>query len=145
MGVACVSVRVAERDPAATLLRLHQAVIDAHATSDIELLLRDESDDYVLANRGEITTPDKRVRRARLGAYLGRTTFAEYRDLVPPIVRVSEDGTLGWVIVQVYARGEQTGDSGAAVPVEFTSAWIELYEKRNDRWVRTGNVSNFLP
>jgi hypothetical protein len=145
MGVSCVSVRVAERDPAATLLRLHQAVIDAHATSDIELLLRDESDDYVLANRGEITTPDKRVRRARLGAYLGRTTFAEYRDLVPPIVRVSEDGTLGWVIVQVYARGEQTGDSGAAVPVEFTSAWIELYEKRNDRWVRTGNVSNFLP
>ena len=28
------------------------------------------------------------------------------------------------------------------VSIEFDSAWIELYEKRNGRWVRIGNVSN---
>jgi hypothetical protein len=28
-------------------------------------------------------------------------------------------------------------------PLEFISAWIELYEKRDGRWWRIGNVSNF--
>jgi len=142
---SCVTVRRSGGDANARLLALHQAVIDAHATSDVELLLRDESDDYVVANRGEITTPNKAARRARLGAYLGSTRFAVYRDEVAPVARVSEDETLGWVIVQAYARGEQRGDSGQTTPVEFTSAWIELYEKRDGRWLRTGNVSNFKP
>jgi len=31
------------------------------------------------------------------------------------------------------------------VPVEFVSAWIELYRKVDGRWMRTGNVSNFRP
>ena len=142
---SCVTVRRSAGDARAELLALHQTVIDAHATSDVELLLRDESDDYVVANRGEITTPNKAARRARLGAYLGSTRFTVYRDEVAPVVRVSEDGTLGWVIVQVYASGEQRGESGQTTPVEFTSAWIELYEKRGGRWLRTGNVSNFKP
>jgi hypothetical protein len=59
-----------------------------------------------------------------------------------PIVSVSADGTLGWVVVQVRARGVQ-GD--AKEPLAFVSAWIELYEKRKGRWVRVGNVSNFKP
>ena len=142
---SCITVRRSGGDASAELLALHQAVIDAHATSDVELLLRDESDEYVVANRGEITTPSKAARRARFSAYLGSTKFAVYRDEVAPVVRVSEDGTLGWVIVQVYARGEQRGESGQATPVEFTSAWIELYERRDGRWLRTGNVSNFKP
>ena len=142
---SCVTVRHSAGDARAELLALHQTVIDAHATSDVELLLRDESDDYVVANRGEITTPNKAARRARLGAYLGSTRFTVYRDEVAPVIRVSEDGTLGWVIVQVYASGEQRGESGQTTPVEFTSAWIELYEKRGGRWLRTGNVSNFKP
>lgn len=30
-------------------------------------------------------------------------------------------------------------------PIQFVSAWIELYKKRDGRWLRTGNVSNFKP
>ena len=69
----------------------------------------------------------------------------EYRDLTDPVVQVSGDGTLGWVIVQVEARGSQTNAAGGKTPLEFVSAWIELYEKRDGRWLRTGNVSNFKP
>ena len=85
------------------------------------------------------------ARRERLGPYLQQTRFSKYADKVPPIVKVSSDGSLGWVIVQVEARGEQTTSTGAVESLEFVSAWIELYEKRNGRWVRVGNVSNFKP
>lgn len=125
------------------LLHLHQVTLDAHLTSDVELLLRDEGDEYVVVNRGEISYPTKAERRARFTPYLAATTFEVYRDEVPPLVTVSADGTLGWVVVQVYARGRQTAAEGDSRPLEFTSAWIELYKKVSGRWQRIGNVSNF--
>ena len=127
------------------LLALHEEVMEAHRRSDVGLLLAAEGDDYVVANRGEITRPTVAQRRDRLGSYLARTRFAEYRDLVPPIVKVSRDGSLGWVIVQVGARGVQTDDAGAEGPIAFVCAWIELYEKRDGAWRSVGNVSNFKP
>lgn len=125
------------------LRELHGKVIRAHLQNDVELLLEDEAADYVVAGRGEITRPSLAERRARLGPYLRRTTFHEYRDLEEPIVRVSKDGAMGFVMVQVQARGTQVDDNGGTHPLLFTSAWIELYEKREGRWYRTGNVSNF--
>lgn len=127
------------------LLRLHQTVLDAHLASDIELLLRDEEDEYVIASNGAISRPNREQRRAGLGPYLQATRFLVYRDLVPPVVEVSADGSLGWVIVQIEAQGEQRTKSGAVKRLEFVSAWIELYRKQNGRWLRVGNVSNFKP
>ncbi len=142
--VGCATGGARPPSDAQQLLALHEEVMRAHRESDVELLLRAEGDDYVVAGRGEITQPDRNARRERLGPYLAATRFSTYADKVPPIVRVSSDGSLGWVIVQVQARGEQTTPSGAR-PLEFVSAWIELYEKKDGRWVRMGNVSNFKP
>lgn len=125
------------------LLRLHQTVLDAHLASDIELLLRDEEDEYIIASNGAISRPNREQRRAGLGPYLQATRFLVYRDLVPPVVEVSADRSLGWVIVQIEAQGEQRTASGAVERLEFVSAWIELYRKQNGRWLRVGNVSNF--
>jgi hypothetical protein len=145
-GVRVVATAVG-RAPSDTeqLLALHEEVLRAHRESNVDLLLAAEEDDYVVANRGEITRPDRKARREGLGPYLRETRFSKYVDKVPPIVKVSSDGSLGWVIVQVEARGEQTTSTGTVKPLEFVSAWIELYEKRNGRWVRVGNVSNFKP
>ncbi|HEX6789916.1 MAG TPA: hypothetical protein VF247_01280 [Candidatus Krumholzibacteria bacterium] len=129
-----------------SLLRLHANVIRAHLESDVERLLADEADTYyVVSGRGEITWPTLAERRARLGAYLGRTRFDTYRDEVEPVVTISDDGTLGWVVVQIEARGTQKSDAGPDEPVQFVSSWIELYQKRDGRWQRVGNVSNFKP
>jgi hypothetical protein len=125
------------------LRALHAKVIQAHRESNPGLLFEDVSEDFVQANRGAITRPTIDERRARFASYLGSTTFAEYRDLVEPIVKVSKDGTLGWVIAQVHARGVHTTEAGKKEPLEFVSAWIELYEKRDGRWISVGNVSNF--
>jgi hypothetical protein len=127
------------------LRALHEKVMQAHRQSAVELLLEDEAADYIVANRGEVSRPTLDERRRRLGAYLGRTSFQQYRDLVEPVVTVSNDGTLAWVIVQVQARGTQTVEDGREEPIEFVSAWIELYQKKDGRWWRVGNASNFKP
>lgn len=120
------------------LLALHEKALRAHREQSIAVLLEDEVEDYVVASRGEIFIPSKQKREESMGPYLRSTKFESYVDTREPIVKVSDDGTLGWVIVRISARGVQEGE-----PLEFTSAWIELYEKRNGRWWRVGNVSNF--
>ena len=129
----------------AKLLALHEEVMQAHRESNADLLLRSEGPDSISANRGQITKPTLEARRARFEQYLGTTRFTEYIDLVPPVVRVSNDGSLGWVIVQVRAAGVQTTQDGGSQPLAFESAWIELYERRGGNWHRVGNVSNFKP
>ena len=152
IGVLLVTCATSATMPAADrsadereLRRMHQTVLDAHLRSDVELLFRDAADDYAVANRGEISHPTGGEQRARLGPYLEATRFEVYRDLVEPVVKVSADGSLGWVMAQVEARGKQRTGNGETEPLEFVSAWIELYEKRDGKWLRVGNVSNFKP
>jgi hypothetical protein len=127
------------------LLSLHRDVIDAHLRGDPAGITGRESEDYVLAGRGEITFPSLESRRERFAGYLGATTFTEYRDMVEPVVQVSPDGNLGWVIAQVEARGKQVSQDGTEELISFQWAWIELYERRDGRWFRVGNLSNFKP
>jgi glutamine synthetase len=125
------------------LLQLHKRILQNHLDGDLDDWLRFESEEYVLANRGEVSFPGKRERASAIGPYFKRSKFKAYRDLIEPIIRVSRDGTLGWVIVQVEAEGVSRKEDGAQEPIHFVSAWIELYEKKDGRWLRIGNVSNF--
>ncbi|HKQ14281.1 MAG TPA: hypothetical protein VJT80_12675 [Steroidobacteraceae bacterium] len=143
---SCGSTNLARPPEArAKLLALHDEVMRAHRESNVELLLRSEAPDTLSANRGQITQPTLEERRTRFQQYLATTRFSEYIDVVPPVVRVSDDGSLGWVIVQVRAAGVQTTQDGGSKPLAFESAWIELYEHRGGSWYRVGNVSNFKP
>jgi hypothetical protein len=87
----------------------------------------------------------KSERIPRFKEYLDNTEFDEYRDLIDPIVRVSDDGTLGWVIAQVKVAGTRNYDSGESKVFDSVWAWIELWEKRDGRWYRLGDVSNVKP
>ena len=125
------------------LLALHDNVLRGHLSGNVDLVLGPDDSEFVQATRGAVAKSDRAARKAQLAAYLKKTRFTVYRDQVPPLAKVSADGTLGWVVAQVEAKGEQAGPDGSAEPLEFVSAWVELYEKRNGRWVAAGNVSNF--
>lgn len=143
-SLSCATTGSTHREAdARELLKLHEEALRAHLDSDIDLLLAAEADESVIASRGEVSTRATEERKEFLGPYLQQTRFSIYRDLIPPIVKVSADGSLGWVIAQVEAQGEQTAADGTVERLEFVSAWIELYEKRDGRWLRVGNVSNF--
>lgn len=129
----------------AQLLAMHREVMAAHLRSNPEPLLRNTVPDAVFVRDGELARPTAAEREQRMRSYLGRTRFSEYRDLQPPIVQISQDASLAWIIVQVKAGGIQSDEQGNEHPLEFVSAWIELYEKQQGRWVRTGFVSTFKP
>jgi ketosteroid isomerase-like protein len=124
------------------LLALHEAGLAAHLNGDVDALLAVEADDFLLVNRGEISSPSRDQRRQILGPYLAATRFEFYRDAVTPIVKVSRDGSLAWVAAKIEARGIREGSDR---PLEFKVAWIELYERRGGEWISIGNASSFEP
>jgi hypothetical protein len=109
---------------------------------DVEGMLEGAVDDYVLVNRGEVNYPTVDERRQKFSHYFKVTVFSDYKDLIPPIIHISDDGTAAWLIAQVEVSGKQESPGGYQ-PLHFVSAWIELYEKRDGEWIQTGNVSNF--
>jgi hypothetical protein len=141
-GVLC-QVTTANGTDAGMLLRLHQEVMNAHRQLSVDMILRNEAAEYIVAGRGKVTQPTLEERRARLAKYFASTRFTEYVDVIPPMAMVSADGSLGWVVVQVRAKGEQEVAPGRFEPLEFESAWIELYRRGPEGWRRVGNVSNF--
>lgn len=124
------------------LLRMHEAVIQAHLNKDAAAWTALEADTTISANNGEVTRLDRANRLSSRQRYLERTTFEGYRDVKPPIVEISDDGTLGWVIVEVEIIGWTARMDGTIEDVSNTWAWIELYKKEGSTWKMVGNVSN---
>jgi hypothetical protein len=129
----------------AALRALHRTVLTAHLEGKVEPWMATEADRIVQANNGVISYPEKAARAAGRSDYLARTRFTVYRDLRDPIVSLSADGTLGWLLAEVETKGVQRGDDGVETPVDATWAWIELYEKQAGAWRGVGNVSNRRP
>jgi hypothetical protein len=125
------------------ILDLHTATIDAHWDKDVDFFVQDISEEYFSVGNGEIRHPTKEEMRSEFSSYLNNTTFTEYRDLREPIISFSKDGSLAWSIVQVKVAGSRTRDDGGEREMDFTCAWITLYERRGDGWIRLGEVSNF--
>lgn len=127
------------------LLRLHAEAIRFHLEDDVDGWLERERSVQLMAGRGQLFFPTAAERRGMREGYLGSTTFSVYRDLVPPVVRLADDLSQGWLMAQVEVAGTQRTEAGQEM---FSSvwAWIELFERGEDgTWLWVGNVSNAQP
>ena len=69
--------------------------------------------------------------------------YHEWDDVEPPVVRVSDDGTMAWVVSKLRVRRTAPNDAGQTSEQAFVYAGIMVYEKRDGRWMKTANVSTF--
>lgn len=125
------------------ILELHQQTNAAHGKKDVAFFVKDISDDYFSVGRGEIRRPSRVEITSQFTNYLNNTVFREYRDLEAPTVGFSQDGSLAYLVGRVKVAGTQTSEEGIERDMEFVCAWITLYERKGDRWIRLGEVSSF--
>lgn len=127
----------------AELLRLHEHEREAHFKTDVELLLAHQAEDFVSVNNGKITTEKKQQSREFFQKYFANAKYFEWDDMKPPIIRISKDASLAWVIVRVKVRRTQKDISGKENETKFIYAGIMTYEKQNNKWMTIANVSTF--
>ena len=125
------------------LLDWHNAELQAHLDNDLDFFVQDVADDYISVSGGEIRRLTIDDIQSKFTNYLGRTTFSEYKDLHEPIIGLSKDGSLAWSIVNVKVAGKRKMEDGTEADMGFISAWIMLYERQGNKWVRIADVSTF--
>ncbi len=123
------------------LLAIYEASKRAHVNTNVEQLLANSGETFISVSNGKISRPTREDKEKFFKKYFENATYHEYDDLETPIVRVSSDGTLGWMITRLHARRTQVDKSGTSHEREFVYAGIMLYEKKDGKWIRIGNVS----
>ena len=134
----------AQQTDSIALLSMHDRILEAHRTNNLESWMAIEASDFLSINGGRVSAPTVQQRFTGRHAYLQASKFEIYQDRRPPVIRVSADGTLGWVIAEVEVKGIET-ENGATKPFHDIWAWVELYQKVNGYWKMVGNASNRRP
>ena len=145
-GCSNISEPSSDPDPAderRSLLAVHEAGNRAHIETDVAALLENAADEFIAVASGQIYPQSKADVEAFFAGYFDGATYTEYADTEPPIVRVSDDGTMGWVINRLRASRTQLDADGVPQLREFVYAGVMLFEKRDGKWLRVGNVSTF--
>jgi len=125
-----------------TLLKIHKNILQALLNNDIDRLFLDVSERIFIVENGLIKWKEKDLAIEERRALMKKFNFSVYEDVEQPLVKVSSDGSLGWLVVRVRIEGRETSIDGLDIPVSMFAAWIELYEKINGTWRFVGSVAS---
>ena len=125
----------------AELLRIHKADREAHFKTDVDALLENSPEEFISVGRGKINRSSKEDARKMFTGYFRDAKYYEWDDLEEPIIRISNDASMAWMITRTRVRRVQKKADGAEQEEKFVYAGIMTYEKRDGRWVRVANVS----
>src|SRR3954471_4506685 len=125
----------------AELLRLHKSDREAHFKTDVDLLLENSPEEFISVSRGKISTSSEADTRKMFTQYFRDAKYYEWDDVEEPIIRISNDSSMAWMITRTRVRRVQKKPDGAEQEEKFVYAGIMTYEKRDGHWVRVANVS----
>jgi hypothetical protein len=125
------------------LLSLHKEERQAHFEHDVNFLLAHIDSELLDIRDGQINRMSREDVRAKFVQYFKNAQFSAWDDVESPIVRVSEDGNMGWMIVRVRIAYTETDTSGKAIHQNSVGAWMSSYEKHNGGWIMTAVTSTF--
>ncbi|MBK6858979.1 MAG: nuclear transport factor 2 family protein [Saprospiraceae bacterium] len=122
------------------LIELHELQRTAHFNSDAKLLVSIMADDYIEVINGKVNSPKKEDLIKRFQGYFDSVTFIEWDDIQPPIIKVSDDGTLAYVFVNKRVKLKTQENKEELT----TFAWTATFQKINDNWLMTSITSTFV-
>ena len=129
----------------AELLELHQSARRAHFEHDVEAILATIPEKMTMVRDGKVEMRSREDVRKRFTKYFQGTEFSAWDDLEPPMIHVSADGQMGWMIVRVRVAYMKTDASGAKSTEDSVLAWMSAYEKRDGKWMHVANTTTSVP
>ncbi|MCI0696447.1 DUF4440 domain-containing protein [candidate division KSB1 bacterium] len=127
----------------AELLELHRQDRQAHFKRDAAAVAASLAPEMISVRAGEVWTATREENRRRFERYFHRAEFVEWDDLMPPIIHISPDGQMAWMVVRVKVKYDWADSTGKKSPEEYLSAWLSVYEKQEGKWLHVANASTF--
>jgi hypothetical protein len=116
------------------LFELHKQQRVAHFNRDAKLLISSFADDFTEVKNGRINKPTREAGLKRFQKYVDNSTFIEWDDITPPVIRVSADATIGYALVHKKVRLKAKQENGTEVEETEIFAWVAVYQKIKGEW-----------
>ena len=129
----------------AELLAVHQAARRAHFNRDIDFIVSGMGTEFTTVHEGTIRVMSREDVRKQFTEYFRGTEFSAWDDLEPPIIQISPDGKMGWMIARVRIAYTKTDAGGATSKEDTVMAWMSAYEKRDGKWLLVANATTSKP
>lgn len=127
----------------AELLELHRQDRQAHFNRDAAAVAVSLAPEMISVRGGEVWSATREENHRRFARYFQRAEFAAWDDLIPPIIYVSPDGQMAWMVVRVKVKYDWPDSGGKKSTEEYISAWLSVYEKHEGKWNHVANASTF--
>jgi hypothetical protein len=144
LGATQQSEHPAQRQAETELLSLHKEERRAHFEHDAKFLLAHVAPELLDVRDGQVNRMSPEAVRVKFLEYFKHSQFSAWDDVDPPIIRVSPDGKMAWMIVRVHIAYTETDTSGKKTNQSTVGAWMSAYEKqKDDTWLMTAVTSTF--
>jgi hypothetical protein len=117
----------------------------AHFTRNAKMLVSTFADDFSSISNGKISKPTREAGLSRFQNYLNNSTFIEWDDITPPIIKVSDDASMAYALVHKKVRLVAKNESGKEEEETEIFAWAEIYRKIKGEWKLTAVISTNTP
>jgi hypothetical protein len=122
-------------DDRAALLKLHAEDRDGHLKGDADLLTAPLGASFTEVVGGHAKTMTRDAAKERFGEYLKTVKFTKWDDADAPVIKISADGKMAWMIVETNA--EVAAIDHPENKRDFADSAIETFEKGADGWKMT--------
>jgi formylglycine-generating enzyme len=144
VGFRCAMTAPVQSSDVNELLRLHYRDRAAHFERDATYIFSQFADDSFSVGNGKVNRSDRAAGQKGLQAYFDSSTFLEWDDITPPIIRVSDDGSMAYSHVQKKVRRLARDQNSGAEEISVF-AWTMTFRKISGKWKVTSVTSTNAP
>jgi sulfatase modifying factor 1 len=145
VGFRCALTSPVQREAVNEILRMHYRDRFAHFNRDASIIFSQFADEYFSVGNGRLTAPDREAGRKRMQSYLDASTFLEWDDITPPVIRVSDDGSMAFVLVHKKVRLRAKGSDGKEREETEVYAWSTILRRIGGAWKVASVASTRTP
>jgi hypothetical protein len=116
------------------ILHQYATIKAAHFHRDAAAFLSPYDTTWIIVANGTVSTRARSTAQPQLQAYLDSMTFTEITDVDPPTIEIGSDGMIASLLGHVRIRAQHLQPNGTTTPVEFESAFLDIWRKRDGQW-----------
>ena len=145
VGFRCAATAPVQSEAVNELLRMHYRDRFAHFNRDASIIFSQFAHEYFSVGNGRVNEPDRAAGQKRMQAYFDASTFLEWDDITPPVIRVSDDGSMAYTLVHKKVRLLSKGKDGREQEETEIFAWTTTLKKLAGKWKVTSVTSTRTP
>lgn len=143
VGFRCAMSSPVHSEAVNELLRMHYRDRAAHFNRDASMIYTNFADEFFTIDAGKMSRGDREAGQRRMQAYLDASAFLEWDDITPPVIRVSDDGSMAYVLVHKKVRLLNKNNGGKESIEVF--AWTTTLKRIDGKWKMTSVTSTRTP